>query len=138
MPPLHDLAALAVQIATFTGSAPQLDPRLQLAACPAPVVAWAGTAHTVVSVDCPAPAWRIFVGVRTGSAGMPLVHQGDSVVVSASGAGYQVSIEGVAENDAAAGARVRVRLAGSTRLIGMVQADGSIIVPGYNSADERR
>ncbi len=138
MPPLHDIAALAAQIAAFTGTTPQLDPRLQLAACPAPAVAWAGTARTVVSVDCPAPAWRIFVGVRAGSTWVPLVRHGDSVVVSAGGTGYQVSTEGVAENDAAAGARVRVRLAGNARLTGMVQVDGSIIMPGYSSVEERR
>jgi len=123
----HDLVALAAQIAAFAGAAPVLDPRLQLAPCATVAIAWAGPRHDAVTASCADPAWRIFVGVRVERP-PSLVHRGDQVPVAVGGDGYSVSRDAVAENDAAAGERVRVRI-GAVRLSGRVQADGSVTVP---------
>ncbi len=128
---MHDLIALTAQIAAFAGSPPQLDPRLQLAACPAPVVSWAAT-HAAVTAECREPAWRIFVPLRvTGIA--PLIRRGDAVTVTTGGSGFRVAVDGAAENDAAIGMRLRVKTAAGAHLTGIVAADGSVALPGYSS-----
>lgn len=128
---MHDLITLVAQIAAFAGSPPQLDPRLQLAACPAPVVGWAAT-HAAVIVECHDPVWRIFVPVRVSSAA-PLIRRGDAISVATGGSGFRVAIEGIADNDASIGMRLRVKTAAGAHLTGIVGADGSVALPGYNS-----
>lgn len=129
---MHDLIALAAQITAFASSPPQLDPRLQLAACPAPVVSWAASRAAVVA-ECRDPAWHIVVPLRvTGSA--PLIRRGDAVSVAAVGTGFLVAVDGTADNDASAGMRLRVRTAGGAHLTGIVGADGRVALPGYSTA----
>lgn len=130
--PLHDMATLAAQIGSFAGSAPVLDPRLQLAACPAPEIGWAGPTRAAVSVQCDTPAWRIYVPLASRPAVVPLVRRGDAVMVAVGGSGFSVTVDGVAEADAAAGDRLRVKLA-SGRLIAIVGDDGNLTLPGYSS-----
>lgn len=139
--PIHDLALLAAQIAAFAGAPPLLDSRLQLAECAAPVVAWAGSAHAGVSVTCAAPVWRLYVpvGVRGGPAAIPLVRRGDAVTIAAPGRGFSVSLDAVAEHDAAAGDTVRVRARGNgARLLARVGAGGTLTAAGYNDRTRRR
>lgn len=128
---MHDLIALAAQIAAFTGSPPQLDPRLQLAECTTPVITWAAT-HAAVVAECREPAWRIFVPLRVpGTA--PLIRRGDTVSVGAVGAGFRVAVEGIAQNDAGIGMRLQVKTASGARLTGIVAADASVALPGTSA-----
>lgn len=127
---MHDLIALTAQIAAFAGSPPQLDPQLQLAVCPAPVVSWAAT-HAAVVVDCSEPVWRIFVPLRVSSA-VPLIRRGDAVSVATGGTGFRVAVDGIADNDAGIGMRLRVKTAAGAHLTGIVGADGSVALPGYS------
>ena len=135
-PPLHDLEALRIQIARFSGGVPLLDPRLTLAVCDAPQLAWADGGSSAVTVTCAAPAWRVFVAVqgaavmaRPAAAARPpvLVRRGDMVSVSAGGPGFSVAVAGVAENDGVAGGRVRVRNRSSGGVVlALVARDGQL------------
>ena len=129
---MHDLIALAAQITVFAGSPPQLDPRLQLAACPSPVISWAATRAAVVA-ECRDPAWRIFAAVRAAPAAV-VIRRGDAVTVNAGGIGFRVAVEGIADDDAGVGMRLRVKTAAGAHLTGIVGADGSIKLPGYSVA----
>ena len=132
--PLHDLPGLAAQIAAFTGSAPSLDARLQLPACAAPVIAWAGPTHAAAVAECDLPAWRIFVPLRSHAAALPVIRRGDAVVVEVGGAGFRVTIDGIAETDAAAGDRLRVKtLTNGGKLTAIVGNDGILTLPGFSS-----
>jgi len=128
---MHDLIALAAQIVAFTGSPPQLDPRLQLAACATPIVTWTAT-HAAVVAECREPTWRIFVPLRVPSAAA-LIRRGDAVTVGAGGAGFRVAVEGIADNDAGIGMRLQVKTASGARLTGIVAADGSVALPGTSA-----
>lgn len=135
-PPLHDLDALRVQITRFTGGVALLDARLTLAACAAPQIAWADAGTSAVTVTCAAPVWRVFVAVQGATpAARPaaatrapiLVRRGDAVSVNAGGQGFSVAVAGIAENDAAAGGRVRVRNRSSGGIVlALVSADGQL------------
>ncbi len=128
---MHDLIALAAQIAAFAGSPPQLDPRLQLASCPAPVISWAATRAAVVA-ECGEPAWRIFVPLRAPGT-LPMIRRGDAVTVAAGGTGFRVAVDGIADSDAGIGMRLRVKTAAGAHLTGIVGVDGSVALPGYSA-----
>ncbi|HPU14796.1 MAG TPA: flagella basal body P-ring formation protein FlgA [Polymorphobacter sp.] len=142
----HDLDALRADIATYSGGVPLLDPRLALAACAAPQLAWVDASHSAVSATCAAPAWRVFVAVqgalpasRSAAAvtARPqlLVRRGDAVTVNAGGQGFSVAVAGIAESDGAAGARIRVRNRSSGgSVLALVGADGSLRVQAQNPA----
>lgn len=125
---MHDLIALAAQIAAFAGSPPQLDPRLQLAACPVPSISWTAT-HAAVVAACADPAWRVFVPLR-GASAAPLIRRGDAVTVTTGGTGFRVAVDGIAGNDAAIGMRLHVTTIAGAHLTGVVEADGSVVLPG--------
>jgi flagella basal body P-ring formation protein FlgA len=144
----HDLDRLRADIAIYSGGVPLLDPRLALAACAAPQLAWVDASHSAVSATCAVPAWRVFVAVQ--GATMPpaprsaatvnarpllLVRRGDAVTVNAGGQGFSVAVAGVAENDGAAGARIRVRNRSSGgSVLALVGADGSLRVQAQSPA----
>ena len=140
----HDLDRLRADVAAYSGGVPLLDPRLVLAACAAPQLAWADGGHGAVSVTCAAPAWRVFVAVqgvaitagmaRVAARPLLLVRRGDAVTVNAGGQGFSVAVAAIAESDGAAGARIRVRnrSSGST-MLALVGDDGSLRVQAGNS-----
>ncbi|MGI4879836.1 MAG: flagella basal body P-ring formation protein FlgA [Janthinobacterium lividum] len=111
-----------------------------LPACSAPTVATLQPSG-FVRVDCAAPPWHIFVGPKApaGGARPILVRRGDAVTIAAAGAGFRVTIEAIADNDAAAGARLRAHdKATGARLNGLVEADGSVVLPAFSSPPESR
>jgi hypothetical protein len=123
----HDLAALEAAASAVAGAPVSIDRRLRLAQCAAPP----GFTQTGLglSVECASPPWRIFVASQRLE---PIIHRGDAVSVGARGPGFDVSIDGTAEADAAPGARLRVRDRSGGHLTALVRPDGSLTAPGYN------
>ncbi|MEI9927796.1 MAG: flagella basal body P-ring formation protein FlgA [Sphingomonas sp.] len=156
-PPFQSTATLDTIVAQFTGKAigeeggaiTPVDPRLKLAACAAPQLAWHGDLRDAVVVRCMTPEWRIFVPVRalpqpkTASAAAPLraapavkaepvIRRGDSVTIEAGSAGISVTREGVAMNDAAPGARLSVKIDDARApLQAIAIAPGHARLPGW-------
>ena len=122
-------------VAQFTGKAQgelggaraPVDKRLKLQACAAPQLEWHSAAKDAVVVRCMAPVWRIFVPVNavpqpraaavaavpTASAPVraaPVIRRGDPITVEAGSAGFSITRDGVAMGDAAAGARLLVKV----------------------------
>lgn len=148
-PLLHDLDRLRADIAAYAGGVPLLDPRLALAACAAPQLAWVDGGRSAVSATCAMPAWRVFVAVQGATAApapgvetprratrpQMLVRRGDAVTVNAGGPGFSVAVAGIAESDGAAGARIRVRNRSSGgSVLALVGADGSLHVQAPSPA----
>ncbi|QIQ88225.1 MAG: hypothetical protein G9473_11020 [Erythrobacter sp.] len=124
-------AAIDAAVEAFTGAragepggaiAPA-DPRLRLAACPAPLeTAWHGTARSTVRVECPgAGGWRVFVALRAApashaaaAAAAPLVERGDPVTVMVRGRGFTIQQAGEAMEPGRAGEWIGIRLAGTS------------------------
>ncbi|MCX8477679.1 MAG: flagella basal body P-ring formation protein FlgA [Sphingomonas sp.] len=106
------------------GARAPVDKRLKLQACAAPQLEWHNAAKDAVVVRCMAPAWRIFVPVNAvpqpkaapvavASAPVraaPVIRRGDPITVEAGSAGFSITRDGVAMGDAAAGARLLVRV----------------------------
>lgn len=138
--------ALVAQIAAFTGQPISLDPRLSPPDCTSPpAIAWVRPGRSVVSVTCAAPGWRLFVPVAAAAPAAPvapvapLVRRGDVVAVAASGEGFRITVDAVAESDAAAGERVRLRnKASGERLQAIVAADGNLWLTGFNGGGGSR
>lgn len=136
----QSVAALDTVVTQFTGKeigeqggaiAP-VDRRLKLAACAAPQLDWRNESHDAVVIRCMAPAWKIFVPVAAvprpkavAPAPMPanvvvrppvvvkaemVIKRGDAVTVEAGSEGFSISRQGTALNDAAAGARISVKV----------------------------
>ena len=127
-------AALAAQIAAFTGQPVTLDARLAPPNCATPpAIAGVPPGRGAVSVTCAAPGWQLFVPVVGPAPPLtPVVRRGDVVAVVAGGPGYRISIAAVAEADAAPGARVRLRnRATGERLQGEVRNGGEIWLAGF-------
>ncbi|WP_404336127.1 flagella basal body P-ring formation protein FlgA [Sphingomonas sp. MMS12-HWE2-04] len=116
-------------IGAVGGARAAVDPRLKLAHCPAPQLEWRNAAQDTVIVRCMAPAWRIFVPVNARAQPKPVtpaaqpaaaaapvakadpvIRRGDPVTIEAGTAGFSVTREGVAMNDAAPGARLMVKV----------------------------
>ena len=133
-------ATLAAQIALFTGTPVTLDPHLAPPDCAGPVqIAWVPPGRGAVSVTCPAPGWRLYVPVAAPAAAAPLVRRGDIVAVIAAGPGFRISIDAVAEADAAAGTRLRLRNRSSGEpLQATVGADGQTWLAGFNDGGSGR
>ena len=134
-------AALGAGIGEPNGPARPIDRRLKLAACPQPVVVEA-PALGAVAVSCPQIGWRVRVPlVRSTPAAMPastrqaaepIIRKGDQVDLVASSGAFTVSTVAVAEQDGAAGARIRVRSeARKGAVIGIVTEDGRVALPGF-------
>jgi len=122
-------------VAQFTGKAQgelggaraPVDKRLKLQACAAPQLEWHSAAKDAVVVRCMAPVWRIFVPVnavpqpRVAAVAAvpmaaapvraaPVIRRGDPITVEAGSAGFSITRDGVAMGDAAAGARLLVKV----------------------------
>lgn len=159
----QDLPSIDRAVAAFTGHAvgdeggprATVDTRLRLASCPMVALSWRSDAHDAVVVTCTGPDWRLFVPVRrTSPAGAPaaavavaapaapppiVVRRGDPVMIEAGSTdaegGFQITREGVAAADAAAGARVAVRVEGATQPVQAVAlASGRVALPGWDAA----
>lgn len=145
--PFEDVAALDRRVAAALGAgigepggaAAALDRRLRLAACPVPVAVEAPLLGAA-PLRCEPLGWRIRVPLVRAAAALPtaaakpepIVRKGDQVELAASGGGFSVSTVAVAEQDGAAGDRIRVRTDRKNAvLIGIVGEDGRVTLPGF-------
>lgn len=134
------------------GARTEVDTRLKLAACPMVTLNWRTPAHDSVVVACPDPEWRIFVPIRiaappivpatpltppeatgTTPAAKPMIviKRGDPVSVVAGDAGFSISRDGIAMSDAAAGARVLIRVESNKPPIQAIAVEpGKAVIPG--------
>jgi flagellar basal body P-ring formation protein FlgA len=148
-------------VAGFTGHAigetggarTVVDTRLKLAACPMVSLAWRTDLHDSVVVTCPDPQWRIFVPMlmpatppkpaELPKSGTPtvatapaakaeiVIKRGDPVTVTAGSGGFTVTRDGIATTDAAAGARVLVRVEDGKPPVQAVAVEpGKAVIPG--------
>ena len=151
----QDTAALDRAVAAFAGKgigdeggprAP-VDARLRLASCPMVALSWRTEAHDAVVIACSGPDWRIFVPVRmaantavisrTAPAPAPppekVIKRGDPVMIEAGSDGFSITREGIAMGDAAAGARVMIRVPDAKAPVqGIAVADGRVTLPGWS------
>jgi len=150
----QDTTALDRAVAAFAGKgvgeeggprAP-VDPRLKLAQCPMVALSWRTDAHDAVVVACSGPDWRIFVPVkmapqtavvaRAAAAAAPspekVIKRGDPVMIEAGSDGFSITREGVAMGDAAAGARVLIRVPDAKLPVqGIAVESGRVTLPGW-------
>ncbi|MEO5492676.1 MAG: flagella basal body P-ring formation protein FlgA [Sphingomonas sp.] len=143
-------------VAGFTGRAigddggarTPVDTRLKLAACSMVTMNWRTPAHDSVVVACPDPEWRIYVPIRIAApafvAASPLappppvaakpaivIKRGDPVSVSAGNAGFEITRDGIAVNDAAAGQRLLIKVQDGKPPIQAVAVEpGKAVIPG--------
>lgn len=151
----QDTAALDRAVVAFAGRSigdeggprAPVDPRLKLAQCPMVALSWRTDAHDAVVVACSGPDWRIFVPVRmapqtavlarTTAAAAPalekVIKRGDPVMIEAGSDGFSITREGVAMGDAAAGARVLIRVPDAKLPVqGIAVANGRVTLPGWS------
>lgn len=149
------VAALGADIGQPGGPVAPVDRRLRLAACPAPLVV-EPVALGAATVRCLAVGWRIRVPVqraavaaapaeaveappvpvrapvRTARADM-IVRRGDPVSLVVVTGGFTVSRQAVADQDGAAGDRIRVRTEPrAAPIVGQVLPDGRVAMTGFN------
>jgi len=142
-------------VAGFTGHAigetggarTAVDTRLKLATCPMVSLNWRTDSHDSVVVTCTDPQWRIFVPVmmpaRPGLAATPtaapvaaakaaiVIKRGDPVTVVAGDGAFSVTRDGIATTDAAAGARVLIRVQdGKPPIQAIAVEPGKAMIPG--------
>jgi len=138
------------------GARAPVDTRLKLAACAAPQLSWRTDAKDAVLVRCMAPEWRIFVPVlapppaaRPAAAPAaavervqrpappvkqaPVIRRGDAVTLEAGSAGFSITREGVAMNDAGPGERVMIKVdTAKPPIQGVAVEAGRARLPGSN------
>ncbi|MES2441666.1 MAG: flagella basal body P-ring formation protein FlgA [Pseudomonadota bacterium] len=133
------------------GARAPVDTRLKLASCAAPQLSWRTEAKDAVVVRCMTPEWRIFVPVLAAPQAPkpaaapaaaivrpaipvkaePVIRRGDAITLEAGAAGFSITREGVAMNDAAPGARVMVKVDGKQQPIQAVAVEpGHARLPG--------
>jgi flagella basal body P-ring formation protein FlgA len=142
-------------VAGFTGHAigesggarTAVDTRLKLTTCPMVSLNWRTDSHDSVVVTCTDPQWRIFVPVMparpvpaaTPTAAAPVVaakaaiviKRGDPVTVVAGDGAFSVTRDGIATTDAAAGARVLIRVQdGKPPIQAIAVEPGKAMIPG--------
>ena len=140
------------------GPARPIDRRLRLSACPSALIV-EPVALGAVTVRCQAIGWRIRVPVLAAAEGeatveydggtavespMPtasvrrtrgetIVRRGDPVSLVVVTGGFTVSRQAVADQDGAAGDRIRVRTEPrSAPIVGQILADGRVAMTGFN------
>jgi flagella basal body P-ring formation protein FlgA len=131
------------------GARAPVDKRLRLAACDAPQLSWRSAAEDAVVIRCQGPQqWRVFVPVNALPkpvapvvAAMPapavvkpvtVIKRGDPVLIEAGAAGFSISREGLAMADAAAGARVLVKVDDKRPPVAAVALEpGRARLPGF-------
>jgi len=128
------------------GARSEVDTRLKLAPCPMVSLSWRTELHDAVVVTCPDPQWRIFVPVMMPASPAPaatpaaavvaakapiVIKRGDPVTVVAGDGGFSVTRDGIATTDAAAGARVLVRVQdGKPPIQAIAVEPGKAVIPG--------
>ena len=144
----EDLGALEVQVTAALGAgvgepggpSRPIDRRLKLKSCPQAATIEA-PALGAVTVSCQPIGWRIRVPLVRSSAtsgpasakSEPIIRKGDQVELTAASGGFSVSTIAAAEQDGAAGDRIRVRPEGKKgAVIGIVTEDGRVSLPGFN------
>jgi len=153
----QDTAALDRAVAAFTGrpigaeggARAPVDPRLRLALCPTVALSWRTEAHDAVVASCSGPDWRIFVpvanprpaatpaapavaAVASPAKATPVIRRGDPVVIEAGEPGFTIAREGIALADAAAGARLLVRVEDAKAPVqALALAAGRATLPGW-------
>jgi flagella basal body P-ring formation protein FlgA len=134
------IAQLGAGIGEPGGPAAGIDRRLKLAACPNRPE-FGAPAMNAVAIRCAATGWRIRVPLTRGdsvsgvaaAATAPVVLRGDAVSVVASGRGFTVSQAGVAQENGAPGARIRVRMdPRKPPIFAEVIAQGEVRISGLN------
>jgi flagellar basal body P-ring formation protein FlgA len=154
-PPYQDTSALDRAVASFTGraigedggAAAVVDPRLRLAQCTTLALSWHGANHDAVVVNCTGPEWHVYVPVvslTAPAAAMPMraapaapapvvIKRGDPVMIEAGADGFSITREGTAMGDAAAGARLMVKVDDSRVPVQAVAMEGGrATLPGWN------
>jgi flagellar basal body P-ring formation protein FlgA len=160
----QDTRALDRAVAAFTGHAvgetggarAPVDPRLRLKGCPTVALSWRTPQQDAVVVSCTGPDWRLFVPVNRAAMAAtstavapvaaapvavavaarpePVIRRGDPVLIEAGQNGFSITREGVAQADAAPGARVAVRVEGATAPVQAVAvASGRATLPGWTN-----
>lgn len=156
----QDTRALDRAVAAFTGRAigeeggarSVVDARLKLAACATVALSWRTAARDAVVVNCTGPEWRLFVPVRMAAsaaavpvsagglapatparaAAQPVIKRGDLVTIAAGSPGFSITRDGVALNDALAGARFAVKVADTRAPVQAVAIEaGRATLPGW-------
>ena len=143
---LTEPAAIDRAVTDFTGAtigAPggarmAADPRLQLAACTAPLtVSWHSPARNAVRVECPETGgWRIFVAINplasaaTAALPPPVVKRGDALNIMVRGRGFSVQQSGEAMESGAVGDWIFVRTARKAEpLRARIERPGLAVIP---------
>jgi flagella basal body P-ring formation protein FlgA len=152
------VAAFTGHAAGETGGArAPVDPRLRLKICPTVALSWRTPQQDAVVVSCTGPDWRLFVPVNrvasaspaptaaaaAGAPAMPalvtiaradpVIRRGDPVLIEAGQDGFAITREGIAQADAAPGARVAVRVEGTPVPVQAVAiASGRATLPGWS------
>jgi flagella basal body P-ring formation protein FlgA len=140
-----DPAAIDRAVIAFTGAGvgqpggPRMatDPRLQLAACAAPLtVNWHNPARLAVQVACPGPTpWRIFVAIAGANAGQaaptpPVVKRGDALTIVVRGRGFSVQQPGEAMESGAVGDWIMVRTSRKAEALrARIERPGLAVIP---------
>ncbi len=142
------IAALGANIGEPGGPAAPIDTRLKLAACPSSVTI-DPPLMGAIALRCPAVGWKIRVplvrlagvtgsmpAVAAAKADM-LVRKGDPVDLVAGSSGFSVSVSAIAQEDGAAGTRIRVKTEGNGKpqgqiLFAEVVDQGRVRLPGFN------
>jgi flagellar basal body P-ring formation protein FlgA len=132
------VAQLGAGIGEPGGPAAGIDRRLKLTACPTRP-SFDAPAMNAVAIRCPATGWRIRVPLTRGDTASaaapaaPVVQRGDAVSVVATGRGFTVSQAGVAQENGAPGARIRVRMdPRKPPIYAEVVAQGEVRISGLN------
>ncbi len=116
----------------FAGQAVPIDPRLTVPDCPQGwSFAWREGAARALRIGCAGTGWHLVVPIGGADAVRTpvMVRRGEPVRVRVRGGGYQVTIDGIAEADAAAGARLKVRNPRTgQRFVAELGADGALIL----------
>jgi flagella basal body P-ring formation protein FlgA len=143
--PMQDLERLESRLITALdagigepgGPATAIDRRLKLAPCPT-LVTIDPPALGAVALRCPAAGWRIRVPLVRPAASAAavkataLVRRGDPVELIAASSSFSVSAQAIAQEDGAAGERIRVRTDQKSPVIFAEVVDAGIVrIPGF-------
>lgn len=138
------VANLGAEIGQMGGPVAPIDRRLKLARCPETLQV-GEPAMGAIAVRCNSLGWRIRVPLMQPAtapraltaaapvqvAAEPVIRRGDMVELIAGGAYFSVSTQGIAEQDGAVGARIRVKTdPKKPPVIGEVEREGVVRVPG--------
>jgi flagellar basal body P-ring formation protein FlgA len=130
----EDLTVLEAKAAAYSGMAFRpLDRRVMLARCPEPVIFESPTT-IALAVRCESQRWRIQLMIvprseQKGVDARPVVQRGQLVELTYLGTGFELAGQGIAQNEARVGDRVRVKNPTSgTSSEGIADAQGMVLI----------